>query len=99
MSIATTPPGAESHRHAKTGRYRRTNGRLFRYVRVLVASDADANNGEPQLHHRRKGDVIGRRRNLVDGGSADYTQKGPRLPEVRKLSLVEKKAVGMARGK
>ena len=38
-------------RYAKTGGQQKMNGGMFGYVRVLVASDVDANNGEPQLHN------------------------------------------------
>ena len=46
--IARTPPAVGSRHPARTGGHRKMSGRLFGYIRVSVASDADANNLENQ---------------------------------------------------
>ncbi len=45
-----------------------------------------------------KGGVTGRRRILVDGSPAGFTQKGSGLPIGRTGAMVEKKAIDMATG-
>ena len=48
LSIARTTTEVISYSHARTGGHRKMSGRLFGYVRVSVANDADANNLENQ---------------------------------------------------
>ena len=48
MSIAKTLPAAVWCSHARTGGQRKMSGKLFGYVHVSVASDADANNLDNQ---------------------------------------------------